>query len=100
MDVADLYEIKYDDLMKLEGFKEKKTNNLLEAIERSKGTTLTQFIYALGIPNVGLRTAGDLAAHFKSLGAIRNAEYEELMTIPDIGPKIAESIVEFSMMNI
>ncbi|NMA86279.1 MAG: NAD-dependent DNA ligase LigA [Tissierellia bacterium] len=95
MDVADLYEIKYDDLMKLEGFKEKKTNNLLEAIERSKGTTLTQFIYALGIPNVGLRTAGDLAAHFKSLEAIRNAEYEELMTIPDIGPKIAESIVEF-----
>mgnify|MGYP001019990458 CR=1 FL=1 len=95
MDVADLYEIKYDDLIKLEGFKEKKTNNLLEAIERSKGTTLTQFIYALGIPNVGLRTAGDLAAHFKSLEAIRNAEYEELMTIPDIGPKIAESIVEF-----
>ncbi|NMB08093.1 MAG: NAD-dependent DNA ligase LigA [Tissierellia bacterium] len=95
MDVADIYEIKYEDLMKLEGFKEKKTNNLLDAIERSKDTNLTRFIYALGIPNVGLRTAGDLADHFKSLDAIRNAKYEELMTIPDIGPKIAESIIEF-----
>lgn len=95
MDVADIYEIKYDDLIKLEGFQEKKTNNLLEAIERSKDTTLSAFIYALGIPNVGLRTAGDLADYFKSLDAIRNAKYEELMTIPDIGPKIAESIVEF-----
>lgn len=95
MDVADIYEIKYEDLIELEGFKEKKTNNLLEAIEKSKVTTLTRFIYALGIANVGLRTAGDLADHFKSLDAIRNAKYEELMTIPDIGPKIAESIVEF-----
>src|SRR5699024_1254656 len=94
-DVADIYEIKYDDLIKLEGFQEKKTNNLLEAIERSKDTTLSAFIYALGIPNVGLRTAGDLADYFKSLDAIRNAKYEELMTIPDIGHKIAESIVEF-----
>ena len=52
-DVADIYEIKYDDLIKLEGFKDKKTNNLLEAIERSKDTTLDAFIYALGINNVG-----------------------------------------------
>ena len=94
-DVADIYEIKYEDLIKLEGFKEKKTNNLLNAIEKSKDTSLTRFIYALGIANVGLRTAGDLADHFKSLDAIRNASYEELMTIPDIGPKIAENIVEF-----
>ena len=95
MDVADLYEIKYEDLINLEGFKEKKTNNLLNAIENSKDTSLTRFIYALGISNVGLRTAGDLAKHFKSLEAIKNAKYEELMAIPDIGPKIAESIVEF-----
>lgn len=94
-DVADIYEIKYEDLIKLEGFKDKKTNNLLEAIERSKNTTLDAFIYALGINNVGIKTAQDLAEHFKSLEGIKNATYEELMTIPDIGPKIAESIIEF-----
>lgn len=95
IDVADIYEIKYEDLITLEGFKEKKTQNLLEAIERSKDTTLDAFIYALGINNVGIKTAQDLADHFKSLEGIKNATYEELMTIPDIGPKIAESIVEF-----
>ena len=94
-DVPEIYEIKHDDLIKLEGFKEKKTNNLLEAIERSKDATLDAFIYALGIPNVGIKTAKDLADHFKSLEAIKNATYEEFITIPDIGPKIAESIIEF-----
>ena len=94
-DVPEIYEIKYDDLINLEGFKEKKTNNLLEAIEKSKDTTLDAFIYALGIANVGIKTAQDLADHFKSLEAIKNATYEELITIPDVGPKIAESIIEF-----
>ncbi len=81
--------------IKLEGFKDKRARNLLEAIERSKDTTLDAFIYALGIPNVGLKTAQDLAEHFKSLRAIMDAKYEELITITDIGPKIAESITEF-----
>jgi len=94
-DIAELYELKYEDLIKLEGFQEKKTNNLLKAIERSKNTTLDSFIYALGIPNVGLRTARDLAEHFKSLEAIKDADYEELVSIPDIGPTIAENIVDF-----
>ncbi|NLW22652.1 MAG: NAD-dependent DNA ligase LigA [Tissierellia bacterium] len=94
-DIPGIYELKYEDLIKLEGFKDKKTRNLLEAIERSKDTTLDAFIYALGIPNVGLKTAQDLADHFKSLDAIKNATYEELITIPDVGPKIAQSIVEF-----
>lgn len=94
-DVADLYEIKFEDLIELEGFKDRKSNNLLEAIENSKETSLTRFIYGLGIANVGLRTAGDLADHYKSLDGIRNAKYEDLITIPDIGPKIAESIIEF-----
>ena len=95
MDLPELYEVKYEDLIDLEGFKEKKTNNLLEAIERSKETTLDKFIYALGIPNVGSRTAKDIADHFKTLDVIRNTSEEELITIPDIGPKIAESVVEF-----
>ncbi len=94
-DIPEIYEIKYEDLIKLEGFKEKKSNNLLLAIETSKDTTLDAFIYALGISNVGIKTAQDLAEHFKSLDAIKEATYEELMTIPDVGPKIAESIIEF-----
>lgn len=93
-DIPDIYELKYEDLIKLEGFKEKKTNNLLEAIENSKDTTLDAFIYALGIPNVGLKTARDLAKHFKSLDNLKKATYEELIEIPDVGHVIAESIVE------
>lgn len=95
MDIGDIYEIKYEDLVELEGFKDKRARNLLEAIERSKNTTLDAFIYALGIPNVGLKTAQDLAEHYKSLEAIKNSSYEELIIIPDIGPKIADSIIEF-----
>ncbi|NLW39342.1 MAG: NAD-dependent DNA ligase LigA [Tissierellia bacterium] len=94
-DIGDIYEIKFEDLIKLEGFKEKRANNLLTAIENSKNPSLDAFIYALGIPNVGLKTAQDLAEHFKSLDNIKKAKYEELVTLPDIGPKIAESIVEF-----
>lgn len=94
-DLPEIYEIKYDDLIKLEGFKEKKSNNLLQAIERSKDVSLASFIYALGISNVGIKTASDLANHYKSLDNIKNATIDELMEVGDIGPIIAENIVEF-----
>jgi DNA ligase (NAD+) len=94
-DLPELYEVTYDDLIKLEGFKEKKTNNLLEAIEESKDVTLASFIYALGINNVGIKTATDLANHYKSLDNIRNANYDELITVGEVGPIIAASIIEF-----
>lgn len=94
-DIPEIYEIKFDDLIKLEGFKKKRAQNLIDAIERSKECTLGAFIYALGIRNVGRKTSEDLANHFKSLDNLKNATYEELITIPEIGPKIAESIVEF-----
>lgn len=94
-DLPELYEITYEDLINLEGFKDKKTNNILDAIERSKNVTLSSFIYALGIPNVGIKTASDLANHFKSLENLKNAKYEELISIGDIGGIIAESILEF-----
>lgn len=94
-DIPEIYEIKFDDLIKLEGFKKKRAQNLIDAIERSKECTLGTFIYALGIRNVGRKTSEDLANHFKSLDNLKNATYEELITIPEIGPKIAESIVEF-----
>lgn len=94
-DIPQIYEIKFDDLMKLEGFKKKRSQNIIDAIERSKDCTLGAFIYALGIRNVGRKTSEDLANHFKSLDNLKNATYEELITIPEVGPKIAESIVEF-----
>ncbi len=94
-DIPQLYEIRFEDLMKLEGFKEKKSKNIIDAIEGSKDCTLDSFIYALGIPNVGRKTAEDLVKHFKTLDKIRNATYDQLINIPDVGPKVAESIVEF-----
>ena len=94
-DIAEIYEITFDDLIALEGFKEKKTRKLLNAIESSKKVDLASLIYALGIPNVGLRTSRDLVARFKSLDGLRNAGYEELIEVEAVGPKIAESVIDF-----
>ena len=94
-DLPDIYEIEYDELIKLEGFKEKKSNNILEAIEASKDVSLDAFIYALGISNVGSKTASDLADSFKSLDNIKAATFDELVEVGDIGPIIAENIIEF-----
>ena len=94
-DIADLYEVKYEDLIKLPRFGDKKTRNLLGAIENSKDCKLDAFVFALGIPNVGRKTAMDLAKHYKSFQAIMEAEFEELITISDIGEIIAQGIVDF-----
>ena len=94
-DIADLYEVGYDDLIDLPRFGDKKTRNLLEAIENSKDCKLDAFIFALGIPNVGRKTAMDLANHYRSFDAVREAKFEELITIPDIGEVVAQSIVDF-----
>lgn len=94
-DIPELYELKYEDLIKLDRFGKKKAENLLNAIEKSKKCRLDSFVYALGIPNVGKKTATDLANTFKSLDGIMNAKYEQLICIPDIGDKVANSILEF-----
>ncbi|MDX9916899.1 MAG: NAD-dependent DNA ligase LigA [Gudongella sp.] len=94
-DLPEIYELKYEDIMGLEGFKEKKTTNLLDSIENSKDVSLQSFVYALGISNVGSKTAKDLAENYKSLEALRRAKYEELVLIPDIGDIVANSILEF-----
>lgn len=94
-DLPDIYELKFEDIVQLEGFKERRANNLLEAIERSKDIPLASFIYALGISNVGIKTATDLANHFKSLENIKNASFEELIMVGDIGEIIANNIIEF-----
>lgn len=94
-EIADLYYLKEEDLLKLEKFKEKKSKNLLQAIEKSKDRDLASFIYALGIPHVGKKTAIDLARAFQSLEGIIQASSEELLAIPEIGAVVASSITDF-----
>ncbi|NPA93809.1 MAG: NAD-dependent DNA ligase LigA [Thermodesulfobacteria bacterium] len=91
-DIPDLYYIKKEDLLSLEGFAEKSADNLLKAIERSKKTTLPKFLFALGIRHVGEVTAQLLAKHFKRLDKVMNASLEELKAIKGIGPEVANSI--------
>ena len=79
----------------LERMGEKSANNLLEAITRSKHTTLARFIYALGIRNVGETTAKDLARHFGSLERLTSADETSLQNVPDVGPVVAQSITAF-----
>jgi len=95
MSMADLYRLKKDELLTLEKFGHKKADNLLEAIEKSKNCDLSSFIYALGIPNVGKKTATDLAKKFKSLEALQKAAFEELVSVQDIGDIVAESVLDF-----
>ncbi|RVU54797.1 NAD-dependent DNA ligase LigA [Anaerosphaera multitolerans] len=94
-EIPQIYELKFDDLINLEGFKEKKSNNLLSSIENSKTVQLPNFIYALGIANVGIKTAQDLAEHYGKFETLRDAKYEELINVGEIGPITAEEIVEF-----
>jgi len=94
-DVADLYTLKRDQLLTLEGFKDKKADNLLTAIENSKQQTLQRFITALGIHGVGEVMAGDLSRKFDDLDALAKAKIDDLMLIEGLGPNIAESIVEW-----
>ena len=94
-EIPDVYKLKYEDIIKIEGFKEKRTKNLLNAIENSKHPHLSNFIYALGIPNVGIKTARDLADHFKSFDRLKDTNEDELISIGDIGSITAKEIVEF-----
>jgi len=94
-DVADLYTLKKEQLLELEGFKDKKTDNLLNAIENSKQQTLARLIAALGIHGVGEVMAGDLASNFNDLDALSKSKADDLMQIAGLGPNIAESIVDW-----
>ena len=94
-DIPQLYELKSDDLINLNRFGKKKAEKLIEAINRSKTCRLESFIYALGIPNIGKKTAKDLAKEFKSLNNIMTAEYDKLISMQDIGDVVANSVIEF-----
>ena len=91
-DPADLFELKQGDLLPLERFAEKSVKNLIKAIKEKKEISLSRLIYALGIRNVGLETARDLAESFESLENLKKATFEKIEEIRDIGPKTAKSI--------
>ncbi|HEY0824209.1 MAG TPA: NAD-dependent DNA ligase LigA, partial [Ramlibacter sp.] len=93
--LPDLYRLGLANLVALERMGDKSAQNLLAALEKSKATTLPRFLYGLGIRHVGESTARDLARHFGQLDAVMDAEVEQLLQVPDVGPIVAESIRAF-----
>jgi DNA ligase (NAD+) len=93
--VADIYKLTKDDLLSLERMGDKSAQNILDEIEASKKLSLERVIYGLGMRFVGARTAQFLAEHFGSMEALEQAGVEELQNVNEVGPRIAESIVEF-----
>ena len=94
-EIGDLYRLTPMDFLMLEGFKEKKAANLGDALEKSKQCDLDAFLYALGIPNVGRKTARDLAQAFGTLEKVKAATAEQLTALPDIGEIVAGSVTEY-----
>ncbi|GIV35971.1 MAG: hypothetical protein KatS3mg032_0350 [Cyclobacteriaceae bacterium] len=92
---ADLYNLTKDDLLKLEGFREKSSENVLKGIEESKKAPFENVLFALGIRYVGQTVAAKLARHFKTLDALAGATYTQLLEAPEVGEKIAQSIRHF-----
>src|SRR5258706_9854897 len=92
---ADLYDLKKEDVMKLEGFKELSTKNLLHGIEVSKSVPFESMLFAIGIRFVGKTVAEKLARHFKTMDTLARATYEQLLEAPEVGEKIAQSVFDF-----
>lgn len=93
--VADLYSLKYDQVLELDGFAEKSTQNLIDSINNSCNTELARLLYAIGIPQVGESTAEQLANTFGSIDSLAGASAERLEALPDIGPIVADNIFNF-----
>jgi DNA ligase (NAD+) len=92
---ADLYDLTREDILRLEGFKDKSAKNLLDGIEQSKAVPFESVLFAIGIRYVGKTVAEKLARHFKSIDKIMAASREELLAAPEVGEKIADSVVQF-----
>ncbi|WMN11293.1 NAD-dependent DNA ligase LigA [Marivirga salinae] len=93
--VADLYDLTYEEVFELEGFKELSSKNLLKGIEDSKQIPFENILFGLGIRFVGKTVAEKLAAHFKNIDNLSKASFEELIEVPEIGERIAQSVVEY-----
>jgi len=94
-ELADLFDVKEDDLVPLEGFAELSASNLVRGIQARRRVELTRFLVGLGIPEVGFAVAGDLAAHFRGIDALREASPEELEDVHGVGPKMSVAIRGF-----
>ncbi|MDD3884890.1 MAG: NAD-dependent DNA ligase LigA [Gallionella sp.] len=93
--LPDLYRLEVATLSRLERMAEKSAQNLVDALEKSKHTTLARFLFALGIRHVGETTAKDLARYFGHLDVIMRADHAALLAVPDVGPVVAQSIADF-----
>lgn len=94
-DQADIYSLTREQISELDGLGSKSADNLLAAITQSKGADFSNVLYALGIPNIGSKTATQLSKHFKNIDRLRQADREVLMDLPDIGGKVADSIITY-----
>lgn len=92
---TDLYRLTKEQISKLDGFKDKKTENFFASIQKSKAVSLPAFINALGIENVGKKAGKDLAEKFKNIDALSNASKDELITIDEVGEVMAQSITQY-----
>lgn len=96
---SDLYKLREEDLKQLENFQDKKANNIISSLEKSKEVDFYRFLFALGISEVGVKTAKDLAKNFTSLDKLMAAEKEEILKVNDIGQVIADNIYNFFRDN-
>lgn len=94
-DAADLYHLTADQLQALEGFQDKRSQNLIDALEASKHCPLSRFLLAIGIPNIGRRTARDLSAAFATLEGVMKADMDALLAIDEVGEIVAQSVIDF-----
>ena len=94
-DVADIYSLKFEDFMSLEGFKEKSSQNLVDAVEKSKSNSLDKLLFGLGIRHIGKRAAKILSENFDDIYKVKEASVEQLNSLEDFGNIMAESVYEF-----
>ena len=93
--ISDIYQLDYEEIQKMEGFGEKSAENLKDAVELSKNTTLAKFIYALGIRNVGEATSKDIVKKLGTLENVMKATIDDFLEINDVGPVVAQSLHQF-----
>jgi DNA ligase (NAD+) len=93
--LPDLFDLRTEQLVQLEGFAEKSASNLVEALRKASHTELPRFLYGLGIPEVGVAVARDLARHFGTFQALRSADDAALQEVSGVGPRMAEAITAF-----